>query len=204
MTVEETGPASEPATADTGVVVVTIPQDELSRRLTREKDQGRRSGVRDLLGQLSFESAQALTDYVEGQREAEQTRLSEIERRERDATEAVRQAQDREAAATARERDAARRAVLVGLGATGPDLEDAAVLLAREVEPDADDSALTQAAEDLKQRRPELFGARASQPPAAPPSGSPSNVPGRSAGTPPRPGQSGLDIARRRGHIKDS
>ncbi|CAM5466583.1 hypothetical protein [Streptomyces aurantiogriseus] len=210
MTDEPTRPAAEPATENTGVAVVTLPQDELSRRFAREKDQGRRAGVRDLLGQLGFESAKALTEFVENQRQAEQqrrdaeqARLSEAERREQAAAERERQAQDREAEATARERDAARRAVLVGLGATGAELEDAVALLARRIEPDADDSTLVQAAEELKQRRPELFGARSPQPPTAPPSGSPSNIPGRSGSTPPRPGQFGLDLARRRGHLRE-
>ncbi|WP_328769398.1 hypothetical protein [Streptomyces sp. NBC_00286] len=205
-----TGPEAQAATEQPVSAMVTIPQDELSRRFAREKDQGRRAGVRDLLGQLGFESAKALTEYVESQRQAEQqqkaaeqARLSEVERREQAAAERERQAQERESAATAREREAARRAVLVGLGATGTELEDAVVLLARELEPDADNATLTQAAEDLKQRRPELFGARVPQAPAPPPSGSPSNVPGRSGGTPPQPGQFGLEIARRRGHLKN-
>lgn len=204
-------PTGETTPEDTGAAVVTIPQDELSRRFAREKDQGRRAGVRDLLGQLGFESSKALTEYVQSQRQAEQqqkdaeqARLSEVERREQAAAERERQAQEREAAAVARERDAARRAVLVGLGATGTELEDAVVLLGRLAEPDADDTTVVQAAEELKQRRPELFGPRALQAPAPPPSGSPSNVPSRSGSTPPRPGQLGLDIARRRGHLKDA
>ncbi|MFI1733980.1 hypothetical protein ACH40E_33160 [Streptomyces acidicola] len=206
-----TRPDAQAAGEASGSAMVTIPQDELSRRFAREKDQGRRAGVRDLVGQLGFESAKALTEYIESQRHAEQqhkdaeeARLSEVERREQAAAERERQAQQRESAATAREREAARRAVLVGLGTNGAELEDAVVLLAREIEPDADDATLTQAAEELKQRRPELFGVRTSQAPAPPPSGSPSNVPSRSGSTPPRPGQFGLDIARRRGHLKNS
>ncbi|MEU8521223.1 hypothetical protein [Streptomyces sp. NPDC048577] len=204
-------PTGETALDGADTTAVTIPQEELSRRFAREKDQGRRAGVRDLLSQLGFESAKALTEYVQAQREAdqqqkdaEQARLSEAERREQTAAERERQAQEREAVAVARERDAARRAVLVGLGATGTELEDAVVLLGRLVDPDADDTALARAADELKERRPELFGQPAPQPPAAPPSGSPSNIPGRSGGTLPRPGQFGLDIARRRGHLKSS
>ncbi|MEU0443584.1 hypothetical protein ABZ202_28285 [Streptomyces sp. NPDC006186] len=206
-----TPPTGDPTTEDTGVTMVSIPQDELSRRFAREKDQGRRAGVRDLLGQLGFESAKALTEYVQHQRQAEQQqkdaereRLSEVERREQAAAERERQAQEREAAATAREQDAARRAALVGLGASGAELEDAVVLLAREVEPDADEAALTRAAEELKQRRPELFVSTSPQTPASPPSGSPAGVPARSGGIPVRPGQLGLDIARRRGHLRSS
>ncbi|MER6076971.1 hypothetical protein [Streptomyces sp. NPDC001833] len=204
-------PTGDRTTEDTGITVVSIPQDELARRFAREKDQGRRAGIRDLLGQLGFDSAKALTEYVQNQRQAEQQqkdaereRLSEAERREQAAAEREHQALERETAATAREQDAARRAALVGLGATGPELEDAAILLAREIEPDADQTSLAQAAAGLKQRRPELFGATTPQAPTPPPSGSPAGVPARSGGIPPRPGQLGLDIARRRGHLKSS
>jgi hypothetical protein len=205
-------PTGDPNPDDAGTATVTIPQDELSRRFAREKDQGRRAGVRDLLGQLGFDSAKALTEYVQTQRQvaqeqkdAEQARLSEVERREQAAAESERQAREREAAALTRERDAARRALLVGLGATGAEeLEDAVVLLGRIAEPDADDDALAQAAEELKERRPELFAQPTSML-TPPPSGSPSGgIPSRSGGTPPRPGQLGLDIARRRGHLKPS
>ncbi|MFE0642104.1 MULTISPECIES: hypothetical protein [unclassified Streptomyces] len=202
---DDPGESTTGETGETGgAAVVTIPQEELSRRFAREKDQGRRAGVRDLLGQLGFESAKALTEYVQNQRQAEQERLSETERREQAAVERERLAQEREAAAAARERDAVRRATLVSLGATGTELEDAVVLLSRTADPDADDAALVQATKELKERRPELFGQRSPQTPAPPPSGGPSNVPARSGGTPPRPGQLGLDIARRRGHLKNS
>ncbi|MEW2300019.1 hypothetical protein AB0958_08560 [Streptomyces sp. NPDC006655] len=206
-----TPPTDDPTTEDTGITTVTIPQDELSRRFAREKDQGRRAAVRDLLGQLGFDSAKALTEYVQNQRQAEQQhedaerkRLSEVEQRERTATERERQAKEREEVAAAREQEAVRRTVLVGLGATGTELEDAVALLAREIDPDTDGPALAQAAEELKLRRPELFGTAAPQTLAPPPSGSPTGVPTRSGGTPPRPGQLGLDIARRRGHLRSS
>ncbi|MFG2956397.1 hypothetical protein ACGF5O_22070 [Streptomyces sp. NPDC048291] len=206
-----TPPAGDPTTEDTGITTVSIPQDELSRRFAREKDQGRRAGIRDLLSQLGFESAKALTEYVQDQRQAEQQqkdadreRLSEVERREQVAAERERRAHERETAATAREQDAARRAALVGLGATGAELEDAVVLLSREIEPEADAALLARAAEELKQRRPELFDTAAPQTAAPPPSGSPTRIPARSGGTPIRPGQFGLDIARRRGHLKNS
>jgi hypothetical protein len=192
-----------------GGTPISVPQDELSRLFAREKDQGRRAGVRDLVAQLGFDSQKALTDFVQAQREAEQerkaaeqARLSEVERREQAAAERERQAGERESAAALRERDAARRAVLVNLGAAGDGLEDAVALLTRDIEPDADDATLAQAADDLKRRRPELFAQGRS--PAGPPSGAPSGVPGRAGGPPPPPGQRGLDIARRRGHLPPS
>ncbi|MEU3783442.1 hypothetical protein [Streptomyces sp900129855] len=178
---------------------VTLSQDELSRRFTREKDQGRRAGVRELLAQLGFDNVRTLDDFVRAQRDAEQSRLSDLDRREQELTTREQQTAQREAEAAARERDAARRAVLVSLGAAGSELEDAAVLLARTTDEDADDTALRAAADQLKTRRPELFG---QQPATPPPSGSPDGgVPGRSGRTPPRPGSAGLDMARRRGHL---
>ncbi|MFE7565440.1 hypothetical protein ACFU76_00510 [Streptomyces sp. NPDC057539] len=207
-------PTGDPALSDdAGTATVTIPHEELSRRFAREKDQGRRAGVRDLLGNLGFDSAKALTEFIDSQRQAEQERkdaeqaqLSEVERREQTAAERERQAEERESAAVTRERDAARRALLVGLGATGNDLDDAVLLLGRAADLDADTDALTRAAEDLKQRRPELFGQQQPPtPPLAPPSGSPSGgIPPRSGTTPARAGSLGLDIARRRGHLKNT
>lgn len=203
-------PSGDPGQGgDTGAAVVTIPQDELSRRFAREKDQGRRAGVRELLGNLGFDSAKALTEFIQAQRQAEQqhkdaeqARLSEVERREQALAERERQAAEREATALARERDATRRALLVGLGSTGTDLEDAVILLSSIAEPDADDAALAQAAEELKRRRPELFST--TPPPPPPPSGSPSGgIPPRATSTPKAPGAYGLEIARRRGHIKN-
>ncbi|MET8182221.1 hypothetical protein [Streptomyces sp. NPDC005336] len=61
---------------------VTLSQDELTRRFTREKDQGRRVGVRELLAKLGFDNARALSDFVRAQRDAEQSRLSDLDRRE--------------------------------------------------------------------------------------------------------------------------
>ncbi|MDQ8706728.1 hypothetical protein RCO28_30275 [Streptomyces sp. LHD-70] len=193
---------SAPPAAPVVTGQVTFSQDELSRRFTREKDQGRRAGVRDLLAQLGFDSARALDDFVRAQRDAEQSRLSDLDRREQELAAREQQAGEREAEAVARERDAARRAVLVGLGAAGTELEDAATLLTRTTDEEADDAALRKAAEKLKTRRPELFG---QQLPALLPSGSPDGgVPARSGRTPPRPGTAGLDMARRRGHLTAS
>ncbi|OKJ89144.1 hypothetical protein [Streptomyces sp. CB02400] len=92
----------------------------------------------------------------------------------------------------------------MGLGATGTELEDAVVLLSRLAAPEADDTALAKAAEELQERRPELFDQRTLRPSAAPPLGSPSNIPGRSGDTASRSGQIGLDIAHRRSHIKST
>ncbi|MFJ4940632.1 hypothetical protein ACIP8U_43260 [Streptomyces pseudovenezuelae] len=181
-----------------------VTQEDLSRLLAREKTQGGRAAVKKLLGDLGFDSSEALTEFITTKRDADQAALTEIERREQAAEEKLRSAETREAQALAKERVAIRRAALGGLGATGDDLDDAVLLIDRALhdQPDADEAAVALAAEQLKERRPELFGrAREAVPPA--PGGSPAGGPPTRGGIPPRRGAAGLEMARRRGLISD-
>ncbi|WP_030756573.1 hypothetical protein [Streptomyces sp. NRRL F-5135] len=180
---------------------VVVHRNWLEQKLTAEKDSGRRNGNQRLASDLGFDDVNGLRTYVEEQKKAEQARMSEHERKEKELTDREARAAAREKAAEARERAAAHRAVLVGLGATGTDLEDAVTLL--RVPDDADDQALTDAATQLKERRPELFGIK---PPAAPPQLPPAPG-GAPAGGPPvrqaptgKPGDRGRAIAQARGH----
>lgn len=181
-----------------------VTQEDLSRLLAREKTQGGRAAVKKLLGDLGFDSSEALIEFVTTKRDADQAALTEIERREQAAEEKLRTAEAREAQALAKERAAIRRAALGGLGAAGDDLDDAVLLIDRALhdQPDADGASVIAAAEQLKERRPELFGqARETVPPA--PGGSPAGGPPRRGGVPPRRGAAGLEMARRRGLISD-
>ncbi|WP_105968439.1 hypothetical protein [Streptomyces geranii] len=181
-----------------------VTQEDLSRLLAREKTQGGRAAVKKLLGDLGFDSSEALTEFITTKRDADQAALTEIERREQAAEEKLRSAETREAQALVKERVAIRRAALGGLGATGDDLDDAVLLIDRALhdQPDADEAAVAAAAEQLKERRPELFGpAREAVPPA--PGGSPAGGPPTRGGMPPRRGAAGLEMARRRGLISD-
>ncbi|MEU3340429.1 hypothetical protein [Streptomyces sp. NPDC006668] len=179
-------------------------QETLNRLLAREKQQGERAAIRKLVEQLGFTKTDDLAAFVRQQRDAQAAQLSEIERREQAAEEKLRSAETREAQALAREHVAIRRAALGGLGAAGDDLEDAILLIDRALhdQPDADEETVATAAEQLKERRPELFGkARATVPPA--PGGSPAGGPPKRGGIPPRRGAAGLEMARRRGLIGD-
>ncbi|MFI1830734.1 hypothetical protein ACH41E_30495 [Streptomyces sp. NPDC020412] len=181
---------------------VTVTQDRLKRMLTREKAQGERAAVKRLMAALGFDTPKALTEFVTEKREADQAALSEAERREQQAAERELEAARREEAAVERERAALRRAVLVGLGASGDDLTDAERLLAEE--DDADEAQLQAAGEALRVRRPELFGEvrTASAVPAAPAGAPAGRVPSRTAPVQ-KPGAVGLDMARRRGLIPE-
>ncbi|MFI6434469.1 hypothetical protein [Streptomyces sp. NPDC050759] len=181
-----------------------VTQEDLSRLLAREKTQGGRAAVKKLLGDLGFETSESLIEFVTTKRDADQAALTEVERREQAAEEKLKAAELREAQALARERAAIRRAALAGLGAAGEDLDDAVLLINRVLgdQPDTDEETVISAAEQLKERRPELFGpVRETAPPA--PGGSPAGGPPARGGVPPKPGAAGLDMARRRGFITD-
>ncbi|MEU0166824.1 hypothetical protein ABZ214_15360 [Streptomyces iakyrus] len=193
------GASSDDASNDE--VQVTLTQKQLNTLMAREKDQGGRAAVRGLVERLGFSNAVALEEYVGAQRQAEEQQLTEAERREQELAEREKAAASRESAAIAREREATCRALLAGFGATGTDLDDAVVLL--RAPDDADPAALQEAAEDLKSRRPELFGAApaGTRTPAAP-GGAPASVPPPRPGSTDRaPGSAGLEMARRRGLI---
>ncbi|MCX4858364.1 hypothetical protein [Streptomyces canus] len=204
-----TDPSNQPLppspNTDPAVPPAQVPdQETLTRLLAREKQQGERAAIRKLVEQLGFAKTDDLTTFVQQQRDAQAAQLSEIERREQAAEEKLRSAETREAQALAREHVAIRRAALGGLGAAGDDLEDAVLLIDRALQdqPDADEAAVAAAAEQLKERRPELFGqARATVPPA--PGGSPAGGPPKRGGIPPRRGAAGLEMARRRGLVSD-
>lgn len=183
----------------------TFTQDEVTSLAAKEKAQGERAGARRALEEFAaengFKNADDAKTFIETARQAQQDAMSEQEKREQALAKREQELAAREAAAVARERSANRRAVLVGLGATGDDLEDAAALL--RVDDDADDATVQDAAAKLKDRRPELFGATPAAPPTSPPP-APGGAP--AGGSPPRqnpakPGERGLEMLRRRGKI---
>lgn len=184
----------------------TFTQDEVEKLAAKEKAQGKRAGANEALAQFAadhgFNSVDDAKTFIEEARKAREAQLSEQEKREQALADREKALAAREAQALAAERTATRRSVLVGLGATGEDLEDAAALL--RVDDDADESALAEAAEALKARRPELFGIK---PAAAAPSTMPPAPGGAPAGGPParqsggaKPGDRGREMARLRGH----
>ncbi|MGW4825430.1 hypothetical protein ACWEP4_42800 [Streptomyces sp. NPDC004227] len=59
----------------------TLDQEALTRLLAREKQQGGRAAVRELVEQLGFTKADDLTAFVQTQRDAQAAALSELERR---------------------------------------------------------------------------------------------------------------------------
>ncbi|MFJ5294557.1 hypothetical protein [Streptomyces sp. NPDC088348] len=185
----------------------TFTQDELTALAAKEKAQGVRAGAREasekIAADLGFTNLDDAKAFIEEGRKAKEAQLSEQEKREQALADREAKADAREKAAAERERIANRRAILVGLGATGVDLEDAVALL--RVPDDADDNAITEAAEALKGRRGELFGAARqadSNPTQLPPApgGSPAGGPPARQAPTGKPGDRGREMARLRGH----
>jgi hypothetical protein len=180
----------------------TFTQAEVEALAAREKAQGKRAAAREFAEKHGFTSIEDAEQFIAAARQSQEAALTEQQKREKAIAEREAQIEAREQAAAARERAAARRSVLVGLGATGDDLEDAAALL--RVDDDADDQTVADAAAKLKERRPELFGIKPTDPnpghlPPAPggaPAGGPPARPARTG----KPGDRGRAIAASRGH----
>ena len=182
----------------------TFTQEQVAALAAKEKSQGERAGARKALEELAtangFSNVDDVQAFIEEARKAREAQMSEQEREKQRLAE-ERQQFDRERQQLAQERRTmARERALSRLGATGADLEDATALL--RVPDDADDDTVNEAAEALKTRRPELFGATSTQPAqvAAPPA--PTGLPAagmpRPGASQPKPGERGLEMLRRR------
>lgn len=186
-------------------------QEDLERIAAKEKAQGERAGARKALEDFAKEHGFSNVDdakaFIAAARTAEEAKKTEEQKRQEELDRREQELAAREATAVQRERAANRRAVLVGLGATGDDLDDAAALL--RVADDADDQAVQDAAAALKGRRPELFGTKSATPPATQlppaPGGAPAGgPPARQNGGSAKPGDRGREMARLRGHVRDA
>lgn len=198
-------PPAPPAPAP-GEEPVTFTQRRLNVIMKDEKEEGRRAAFRQVAEAAGIDpdtfDPSKFGDVFKQAEQARQAQLSEEQRRTEELATREQALQAREDAAVQREAEAAKRdrqskvrAVLVGLGATGADLDDAALLIT--VPDDADDKKITELAEALKARRTELFGAT---PPAQQLPPAPSGAP--AAGNTPRqpaPGKNAVkDAARAR------
>lgn len=199
-------------------------QEDLERIAAKEKSQGERAGARkaleDFAAEHGFSNVDDAKAFIAAARQAEQDALSEQEK--------TRQKLERDQAAIASERDrlaAERRTLrreqaLSRLGAIDatddqgnpiPNLQDALAMLDRDLRdtPDADEQAVADAAARLKARRPELFGQAApapqptaQMPPA--PGGAPAGGPPARQAAVGKPGERGLEMARRRGKLRET
>lgn len=166
-----------------------VPQDTVNAIVARETEKAKTAalqGLADEWGVSLDDARQIVADHKAG----EAAKLTEAEKRERAAAEAETKATAREAAAVARERDATIRAALAEAGVGRDDMTDARRLVDI-ADGDLDEKAVGTAVEDLKKRRPELFGGTRTTPPAGfTPPGSPT------------PGAQPSSMAERREHYR--
>lgn len=182
---------------------VSFTQRRLNKMMAEEKEEGRRAAMRAIAEAAgvdpdSFDPA-AFADMFKKADEARKAQLSEEQRRAEELAQREQEVQARLAAAEQREAEAARRdresrirAVLLRLGATGEDQDDAFDLMRSRVADNADDTAITEAAAALKERRAELFGATPTPQQVLPPA--PSGAP--AGGPPARTPVTGKDAIR--------
>jgi hypothetical protein len=160
-----------------------LTQDQIDAITARTRSEGQRQGKKEQLDAIvailgcTPEEARAALDKT---REAEQGKLSEVERREQAAAQREQAVDARERQAQARERAALIRAELVTAGAgAGIDdatqraeiLADAAKLV--DVADDADETAIREAVGKVKTRHAGMFGAAGSTMPSVPPGSGP-------------------------------
>jgi hypothetical protein len=170
-------------------------QEDLDRIAAREKAQGKRSALKDFAEEHGFTSPEDAAEFIAAARKAKEDALSDEEKRRQELERREQELTAKETAALARERAAIRKAAVMGLGAMGEDLADALAILDRDLadQPEADETAVTAAAEALKTRRPALFGqAPAAGPPPQP--GLPPAPGGAPAGGGPKPQASKDDV----------
>jgi hypothetical protein len=161
-------PAAPAPTGDPDDDKVSFTQRRLNKMMSDEKEEGRRAAYRAIaeaagLDPDSFDPTK-FGDVFKQAEQARQQQLSEEQRRAEELERREQAVQTREDAAAAKEkaaadrdRDTRIRQALVRLGATGADLDDAAALM--RLADDASDQDIATAAEELKARRGEMFGA---------------------------------------------
>lgn len=179
-----------------GTQTVTMTQDELNRLAAERADRAKRDTIKEIASELGMSPSEAKTRLA-AMAAAEQNAKTEEQKRLDAITAKEQEIATIRATTEALERTTRQRAALVSAGVSGMDnLDDAAALLARRLDPDADEAKVGEAVDALRKARPELFTAPASKPAGSPPAPQPTR--GTNGAAPPEFGADGLAEARRR------
>lgn len=135
-------------------------QDDLTRIGTREKDQGRKAGVREVLDTLGFSSMEEAKQFAADMKAAGDAQLSEAQRTQRQAEEAQRNAERAQNEAKKERFDAKVERKLLRADADPDRLGKLSKLVEADV--DSSEEEIDSAIEDLKKDFPELFAAEKS------------------------------------------
>lgn len=162
----------------------TFTQAEMDSQLQVARERGERKAIADMAAKFGMSPDEAAAKFKE-LNDADAAKLTEVQKREKAADTAIANSTAKEAAADEKMRAADIKSALAEAGATGADLVDAATLVRGTLNADADEAAITDAIAKLKERRPELFTAKATDDTKKPP------APGSDPGKPPPPGGKG-------------
>jgi len=168
----------------------TFTQEDLSRVAAKEKDEGRRAAEKIWLDKLGVASVDEAETLIKAKKEADDAKLSELEKREKAATEAALKADKAlgDATKTVLENRVERAVLAKILGESAQAAVTAAATIRKlvEVGAEADDKAITAAVEDLAKSMPQLFALPGNTNQAEPGKGRPVPPP-----PPPAPGRPG-------------
>lgn len=154
------GPATPPASTPPATPpsnTITLTQDELNRRATQEKQEGKRAAERQIAETLgvSIEEAKAI---VKAQQDKEAESMSEAERKAADADKKLTAAEQKDRSATLKLRQADVKLALAGEGITEKaELDLVSNMILPTLADDADEAAVQTAVAQLKETMPRLF-----------------------------------------------
>lgn len=158
----------------------TFTQEQVNEFTAAEKEQGRRSAMKEIQDKLGVpleEAEKMLKDFQKSQEAA----MSEVEKREKAAEDRERAAEARTQASVDRERKATAQLALITAGVRQDRLEHAVDSLASKLEPEEDgtfsEDKAKKAAEKFKSTVPELFGEVKSGPRGGPRDSDPKGTP---------------------------
>jgi signal recognition particle GTPase len=149
-------------------------QDDVNRIMTKEKDQGKRSGRREVLDSLGFESFEEAQAFKKLLQEADAAKLSEADRAKKEA-EAEKAAAAQERLEAKRDRFAAKLERQLTTAGVQPELVGKVTRLI-ESDVDSTDEEITAAVAELKATMPQLFTPAQQEPKL------PTGDPGRATG----------------------
>jgi len=155
---QEGGEAKDPEDSeqeDSGNTGKVFTQEDLTRVGTREKDQGKRQGQREVLAALGVQSIEEAAALAQQLRDAEDEKLSEADRAKKEAeTQRAEAERDRQAAREERLASKVERKLLKE--GVDPKLVDKVSRLV-EVDVDSTDEDIITAIADLKEEAPQMF-----------------------------------------------
>lgn len=159
MTVQDpnTPPATPPPVTPPAVPAPVFTQEQMNAQMAREADQARRQRDRELMERLGVSTVEEAEQILKDVRDKDTARLSDVERKEKEAEKATRDANAAKAEADKVLRNSKIRDALLDAGVKRERLAVAARSV--DVPEGADDAGITAAVKTYSEEVPEFFDA---------------------------------------------